>query len=162
MNLVHRANYMGLLHRIRMKALTLKQGRIKSYEIASELVQGKRGIEIGGPVRSLEEDIYGSLYISILDTLIIATSLPTIRGQGMRLISFLILESRLVKNIFSEGSHLVGIKDHDYDFVLSSHNLEHFANPVKALKEWQRITVRGGTLVLVLPYYKWTMNIKGH
>lgn len=45
-----------------------------------------------------------------------------------------------------------------YDFILSSHNLEHFANPVKALKDWQRITRPGGGLVLVLPNYTQTFD----
>jgi len=42
--------------------------------------------------------------------------------------------------------------------VLSSHNLEHFANPVKALKEWKRITRSGGALILVLPHYLRTFD----
>jgi SAM-dependent methyltransferase len=50
------------------------------------------------------------------------------------------------------------VTDHDYDFVLSSHNLEHFANPVKALMEWKRITRPGGSLILVLPDYRRTFD----
>jgi SAM-dependent methyltransferase len=38
-----------------------------------------------------------------------------------------------------------------YDFVLSSNNLEHIANPLKALGEWLRILRPGGHLLLVLP-----------
>jgi SAM-dependent methyltransferase len=45
-----------------------------------------------------------------------------------------------------------------YDFVLSSHNLEHFANPIKALFEWKRITRPGGALVLVVPDYRRTFD----
>jgi len=50
------------------------------------------------------------------------------------------------------------VADHSYDFVLSSHNLEHFANPVKALKEWQRVIRPGGGLILVLPNGKRTFD----
>jgi SAM-dependent methyltransferase len=50
------------------------------------------------------------------------------------------------------------VPDHQYDFVLSSHNLEHFANPVKALKQWQRISRPGGGLILVLPNYQFTFD----
>ena len=39
-----------------------------------------------------------------------------------------------------------------------SHNLEHFANPVKALKEWQRVLKPNGALVLLLPYYRDTFD----
>jgi ubiquinone/menaquinone biosynthesis C-methylase UbiE len=48
---------------------------------------------------------------------------------------------------------LPNISDNEYDFLLSSHNLEHIANPIKALKEWQRIVKSGGHLVIVLPHY---------
>ena len=50
------------------------------------------------------------------------------------------------------------IADHTYDFILSSHNLEHFANPVKALQEWKRVTRPGGGLILVLPDYSKTFD----
>jgi SAM-dependent methyltransferase len=50
-----------------------------------------------------------------------------------------------------DGDDLPRIPDASYDVVLSSHALEHMANPIKALKEWQRVLRPGGTLVLVLP-----------
>jgi SAM-dependent methyltransferase len=34
---------------------------------------------------------------------------------------------------------------------LSSHSLEHIANPLKALYEWRRILTRDGQLLLILP-----------
>ena len=50
-----------------------------------------------------------------------------------------------------EATVLTGIADETYDFVLSSHCLEHVANPLLALREWRRVTRPGGHLVLVLP-----------
>ena len=50
-----------------------------------------------------------------------------------------------------EASSLVGIPDASYDFVLSSHCLEHTANPLAALREWGRVTREAGHLLLVLP-----------
>ena len=41
-------------------------------------------------------------------------------------------------------------KDH-YDFVLSCNNLEHIANPLKALQNWTLLLKQNGTMVLVLP-----------
>lgn len=50
-----------------------------------------------------------------------------------------------------EATLLSGIADATYDFVLSSHCLEHTANPLRALSEWRRVTRPGGHLVLLLP-----------
>jgi SAM-dependent methyltransferase len=50
-----------------------------------------------------------------------------------------------------EAVSLTGIKDQTYDFVLSSHCLEHLANPLRALREWRRVVRPGGRLVLILP-----------
>ncbi|MGH2649529.1 MAG: methyltransferase domain-containing protein [Ginsengibacter sp.] len=38
-----------------------------------------------------------------------------------------------------------------YDFVLSCNNLEHMANPLKAVLEWKRILKKDGVMILVLP-----------
>lgn len=62
------------------------------------------------------------------------------------------------KVIIADGSALSSIPDGSYDFVLSSHNLEHFANPVKALKEWKRVSRPKGALILVLPDYRRTFD----
>lgn len=50
-----------------------------------------------------------------------------------------------------EAVALTGLADGAYDFVLSSHCLEHVANPLAALREWRRVTRAGGHLILVLP-----------
>jgi SAM-dependent methyltransferase len=62
------------------------------------------------------------------------------------------------RTLFCEGSALVDVADATYDFILSSHNLEHFANPVKALKEWQRVMKPTAALVLLLPHYRGTFD----
>ncbi len=50
-----------------------------------------------------------------------------------------------------EATDLSGVPTAHYDFVLSSHCLEHVANPLRALREWHRVTRSGGHLVLLLP-----------
>ena len=45
-----------------------------------------------------------------------------------------------------------------YDFVLSSHMLEHTANPLRALSEWDRVLRPGGGLVLVVPHRDGTFD----
>jgi ubiquinone/menaquinone biosynthesis C-methylase UbiE len=62
------------------------------------------------------------------------------------------------ETLFCDGSALVDVPDSTYDVLLSSHNLEHFANPIKALKEWRRVLRPNGALVLVLPKYRETFD----
>jgi SAM-dependent methyltransferase len=50
-----------------------------------------------------------------------------------------------------EASALNGLADETYDFILSSHCLEHLANPLLALREWRRVVRSEGHLVLLLP-----------
>jgi SAM-dependent methyltransferase len=43
------------------------------------------------------------------------------------------------------------LQDNQFDFLLSSHSLEHIANPIKALNHWRRVLKENGRLVLILP-----------
>ncbi len=43
------------------------------------------------------------------------------------------------------------LNDASYDFVMSSNNLEHIANPIKALKEFVRVLKYGGCVIVLVP-----------
>jgi SAM-dependent methyltransferase len=51
-----------------------------------------------------------------------------------------------------DGSKLEHLPDGGYDALLSSHVLEHIANPLGALREWIRVLRPGGTFLIVLPH----------
>ena len=51
-----------------------------------------------------------------------------------------------------EAVDLQGFTDNRYDLVISSHTLEHLANPVAALREWRRVCRPHGHLILILPH----------
>jgi SAM-dependent methyltransferase len=57
-----------------------------------------------------------------------------------------------------EATDLAVIASNTYDFVLSSHTLEHTANPLRALREWLRVLKAPGLLVLVLPHKDGTFD----
>jgi SAM-dependent methyltransferase len=145
---------------------TLFTGRLRCYKLALPLVEAKMGIEIGGrsevfrawtdPSRNswfTPLPIYGR--VGSLDNCNFSTE--TIWGAHTGTYKFSPGKPP-GKVIISEGSNLTTVADNTYDFVLSCHNLEHFANPVRALKEWQRITRPGGSLILVLPDYRRTFD----
>ncbi|HEX4484975.1 MAG TPA: methyltransferase domain-containing protein [Terriglobales bacterium] len=55
------------------------------------------------------------------------------------------------RTFIGEASSLKEIPDRSYGCVLSSHSLEHLANPLKALYEWKRVLSPDGLLLLILP-----------
>lgn len=62
------------------------------------------------------------------------------------------------KQYIAEASNLNLIKDSTYDFVLSSHCVEHLANPLLGLSEWIRVLKDDGLLVLVIPHKDGTFD----
>lgn len=50
------------------------------------------------------------------------------------------------------------IGDARYDAVISSHVIEHIANPLRALEAWRRVTVPNGHLLLVAPHRDGTFD----
>jgi SAM-dependent methyltransferase len=147
-----------VFHRTKLRLLTLAQGHVRCLALALELVTDKAGLEIGGPSQVFSRKwmpIYSSL--RRLDNCDFSNDTTWVKHEQEFKFH---AQKPAGKNIFCDGSDLSAITDGTYDFVLSSHNLEHFANPVKALKEWQRVTKHGGSLILVLPYYKYTFDHK--
>lgn len=57
-----------------------------------------------------------------------------------------------------EGAALESLTKCDYDFVASSHMLEHAANPIAALLGWKQVLKDQGCLVLVLPHRDGTFD----
>jgi SAM-dependent methyltransferase len=57
-----------------------------------------------------------------------------------------------------DATDLEPIQDAVYDCVLSSHCLEHVANPLRALGEWRRVLRANGLLLLVLPHKEATFD----
>jgi SAM-dependent methyltransferase len=133
------------------RARVLLQGRLPCFNVALSLVRNKAGIEIGGP-SAVFRRWYGPLpiykHVATLDNCVFSRKTVWENHSD----SYIFSEGRATgKNIICDGSDMSIVRDDSYDFVLSSHNLEHFANPVKAIKEWQRVARPGGGLVLVLP-----------
>ena len=50
-----------------------------------------------------------------------------------------------------DAQFMESVKDNTYDFVHSSHCLEHIVDPFVGLKNWVRITKPGGYIVITIP-----------
>jgi len=132
--------------------------RWRCFRAVRPLVDGKSGLEIGGPSVVFEGGVRRlPIYprVESLDNCDFSRDTTWAAHQESYTFS---AEKAPGKNIFQDASNLSSVASHTYDFILSSHNLEHFANPVKALHEWIRVTRSGGGLILVLPNYSQTFD----
>jgi SAM-dependent methyltransferase len=67
-------------------------------------------------------------------------------------------EAPIRQRLIGEARELAEVADDSYDAVLASHVLEHLANPLGALVEWQRIVRPGGHVLLIVPHRQGTFD----
>ena len=133
---------------------------VKSQKQFRAQVDGKSGLEVGGPSAVFQDDGVLPLYRHLQGLDNCVYSLETI-WEGRRTEGPTFSYHPHKRNGFNfvrEATDLHGIADYQYDFVLSSHSLEHTANPVKALKEWVRVAKPGGAIIILLPDYRQTFD----
>ena len=131
------------------------------YKRNKQIFINKRGVEIGGPTKIFKSN--GSFPIYPL-----LKSLDNINFSNDNFWSTIqegnnyIYESGKIagRQIIAEGMDLRAIQDNSYNLMLSSHVLEHIANPIKALKEWRRVIEDNGYLVIILPDMRYTYDRK--
>jgi ubiquinone/menaquinone biosynthesis C-methylase UbiE len=152
-----RSVYQRCLQRLDRLLKLTREGRLKNFELYLPSIQGKKGLEIGGPSDVFRKGNALPVYEEAERVDNVDFSQTTVWAKHSAVFTF-DPEKPAGSTFFCEGSALNDVSDSSYDFVLSSHNLEHFANPIKALKEWQRVLKLGGAIVLVLPYYRHTFD----
>lgn len=134
----------------------LRAPKARSFPLVLPLLKG-RGLEVGGPSPIFERRGLLPLYdqISELDNCNFA-SRTVWEGQLTEGRHFKFGE-RLGFQFVSEA-WAIKVPDASYDFILSSHMLEHSANPIRVLGEWRRLLKPGGCLLLILPEAKNTYD----
>ena len=151
---------MGVLSKVSPRRLItvtklLSYGRPRCLKLVREVVTAKKGIEIGGPSAVFRRKFNLPVYdcVGTLDNCDFSQNTTWSNHTP----DFVFNKAKPSgRTYFCEGSDLKPVADHTYDFLLSSHNLEHLANPFKGLREWQRVVVPGGYLAVVLPHYAHT------
>lgn len=120
---------------------------------AQTVTAGARALEVGGPSRHFRRRGMLPLYASMRTVDNINFSRRTLWSDGLRDGGPYAPEGVPVGiQLLREATDLRDIPDHYYDVVLSSHCLEHIANPLRALQEWRRICRPSGHLCLVVPH----------
>jgi SAM-dependent methyltransferase len=51
-----------------------------------------------------------------------------------------------------DAQYLSGVEDEKYDYLYTSHTIEHMVNPHTAIKNWFRVIKKGGYLLIYLPH----------
>lgn len=126
--------------------------RMKDFYRIECYFKGKYGLEIGGPSAIFDKFGFLPIYnrVNRLDNVNFASS--TIwTGRICEKNGYVVDGKHLGKQYILDAVDLSPIKRGNYDFVLSSNNIEHIANPLKAVEQWLSVLKPGGILVIVAP-----------
>lgn len=141
-------------------AAQVRPPRLGRFDELAAKVRGKAGLEVGGPSDIFREGGVIPVYplLGSLDGCNFATQTMW-EGRIEAGQTYRFSPSRPPgRQHIGEASNLAGIADASYDVVLSSHCLEHSANPLMALCEWTRVLRPGGTLVVIVPDPRFTFD----
>lgn len=134
---------------------------IPNHRSYTSRFKGKSGLEIGGPSRLFTKRGLIPVY-SVVGSL-----------DGCNFHSTTVWEGRIQEGpdqyryakgtrtgyqYIREAVDLRGIGTEAYDFVLSSHCIEHTANPLRAIGEWMRVLKTEGYFLLVVPHKDGTFD----
>jgi SAM-dependent methyltransferase len=155
--LIYTEGISGLVWRIKRLLLPNK---FDIYENYKGVFKGKSAIEIGGPSKIFNSDDLLPVYSQLEQVDGCNFSNNTVwEGQMKAGLDNYVYDSiKKGSQYINEGSDLSTIPSGHYDVLLSCHSLEHIANPLKALKEWNRVLKTNGHILLILPHPKYTFD----
>jgi SAM-dependent methyltransferase len=111
----------------------------KESKLAHQLLDGKRGIEIGASAHNA----FGLKTLNVDYTDDDSTSF---KEEEVNLAG-----SYAKVDLVANGDDLP-FKDNTVDFVISSHVIEHFYDPVKTIQEWLRVVKPNGYVFMIVPH----------
>ena len=123
---------------------------MKDFKEIEHFFRNKTGLEIGGPSWFFKR--YMPIYDKIANLDGVNFSSSTIwTGAIDEKKGFVIDDKSVGKQYILDAVDLTSIKNNTYDFVLSCNNIEHIANPMKAIEQWLSVLKKGGILVIIAP-----------
>jgi SAM-dependent methyltransferase len=132
---------------------------IKAYRDLKSRFTAKKGLEIGGPSGVFQANDLFPVYAhaQIVDGVNFST-FTVWEHKIEEGHTYKYTETKTGYQFICEASSLTGVPSNSYDFLLSSHSLEHCANVLKTLQEWARVLVPGGTMVVIVPDRRFTFD----
>lgn len=142
-----------------MRTRGIFAGRAVNFAKHQKLVLGKAGLEIGGPSALFRRGGAFPVY-PLLKSLDNCDYSQMTAWQGAISATAFKFDSDKEpgQNFVLEATQLSSLESASYDCLLASHVLEHIANPLRALREWKRVLVPGGSLVVVVPDREYTFD----
>lgn len=133
--------------------------RCKCASMCRSNVTGAHGLEVGGPSQMFSSagriPVYP--YAAKIDGL--NFSAETLwAGELGEDKPYVYAGKALGRQFIREASEFPDIQSSSYDFLLSSHVIEHLANPLRGLQEWRRVLRDDGILILVAPHFDATFD----
>lgn len=144
MSFVFRDFYVTTIKKYIPKGVFLSYNKIKQHlhikfpesRLAHKYLDGLKGLEIGGSAHNpfgldtKNVDYIEENYYKRLEKKFVGKVLPV--------------------DIIAPGDN-IPLPDETQDFVISAHVIEHFPDPIKALKEWYRLIRLGGYIFMIVP-----------
>lgn len=129
-----------------------------NFKQVTDTLSNLKGIEFGGPTELFSEPQHNMLLY------------PYVNLDGGNIISNNYFQTNISSN-FIYGDKIGRQYDVDctnedqlkklrkYDFVVSSHAIEHFANPIHTLKSWEKYLLNsGGYILSIIPDYQYCFD----
>lgn len=117
----------------------------KESALAHTLLDGLRGLEIGGSAHNA----FGLNTLNVDYTDDYATAF---KQEELNTLGYY-----AKVDIVAPGDDLP-FKNNVWDFVISSHVIEHFYDPVKTIEEWLRVVKPGGYVYIIAPHKERTFD----
>jgi SAM-dependent methyltransferase len=125
---------------------------INIYSYNKNYFQNTSGIEIGGPSKYFEPKSIFPIYTIVQNLDCINFSTKTLWEGDILTESFNYCNnSKTGKQFILDAVNISSINSNSYDFVISCNNLEHIANPIKAIKSWLDVLKVNGVLTIIVP-----------
>jgi len=130
----------------------------KIYNRNKKYFEGKNALEIGGPTPLFMNKNPIPVYNILKGCDNINWSDDNFWSSIENGADYIINNKKYGKQIILDSTDLSKIKKESYDLILSSHALEHLANPLKALFEWYRVLKPNGYILIVVPDRRYTYD----
>jgi SAM-dependent methyltransferase len=110
--------------------------KFREYKLAHQWCKGE-GLELGAGAHN-PFNLPGSLNVAPGDDPVFRQAEIDLCGMYAEI------------DIVAEG-HDIPVDDNSQDYIISSHVVEHFPNPLRAFVEWNRILKPGGIVFMIVP-----------